>query len=134
MKMKGLRSNIILEDIDITPLLKAYKALDMALNTANSQLERDGAIQRFEFTFELVWKILKRVLKFKGMEINNPRDVFRESVKQGLIENVEVWFEFIKKRNLTVHTYNEEYAMEIFESLPKFKTEVQKLIEKLIKL
>ena len=120
--------------IDIASLLKAYKSFESALKQINSELERDGAIQRFEFTFELAWKTLKRILAFKGLDINNPRDVFREAAKQRLIDNIEGWFEFIKKRNLTVHTYNEEYAIEIFESLPKFKTEVQKLIETITKL
>ena len=108
--------------------------LENALKQINTELERDGAIQRFKFTFELSWKTLKRILTFKGLDVNNHRDVFRESAKQGLIENVEDWFEFIKKRNLTIHTYNEEYAVEIFESLTQFKIEVQKLIETITKL
>jgi len=126
--------NIILGEINITSLLKAHKLLENALKQINTELERDGAIQRFKFTFELSWKTLKRILTFKGLDVNNHRDVFRESAKQGLIENVEDWFEFIKKRNLTIHTYNEEYAVEIFESLTQFKIEVQKLIETITKL
>lgn len=125
---------IILDKIIITPLLRAQKTLESALQEAESDLERDGAIQRFEYTYELIWKILKKILSFKGVNVNSPRDVFREAAKQGLIEDPKIWFEFIKKRNLTVHTYNEDDAEEIFECLPKFRDELSKVIEKIKKL
>jgi nucleotidyltransferase substrate binding protein (TIGR01987 family) len=124
----------ILGGIIITPLIKAKNAFDQALVEAKSELERDGAIQRFEFTFELTWKILKKVLAFNGIEANNPRDVFREAAKQGLILDPVIWFEFIRKRNLTVHTYDQSVAVEIFNGLPEFKSELDNLIEKLLKL
>lgn len=125
---------IILENINITPLIKATKQFKKGILTAKGKLERDGAIQRFEFTFELIWKTLKRILAFNGITVNNPRDVFREAAKQNLINDPLVWFEFIKKRNLTVHTYNEECSDEIFESLPSFDKELDKVIEKILRL
>lgn len=129
--MKNIDKNIILEQIDISSLIKAFEFFKNALPNISTDLERDGAIQRFEYTFELTWKTLKKVLAVKGLYINNPRDVFRDAAQTGLIEEIEPWFEFIKMRNLTVHTYNEDYALEIFQSLPKFKTETEKLISKL---
>ncbi len=125
---------IILGKIIITPLLKAQKTLEEALKEAESDLERDGAIQRFEYTYELIWKVLKKILSFKGVDVNSPRDVFRESAKQGIIEDPKIWFEFVKKRNLTVHTYNEDDAEEIFECLPCFRDELSKVVEKIKKL
>lgn len=95
---------LILGKIIITPLLKAQKTLESALEEAESNLERDGAIQRFEYTYELIWKVLKKILSFKDVNVNSPRDVFREAAKQGIIEDPKIWFEFIKKRNLTVYT------------------------------
>ncbi|MFH1644774.1 MAG: nucleotidyltransferase substrate binding protein [bacterium] len=120
--------------IIITPLLKAQKIFNSALQEVENDLERDGAIQRFEYTYELIWKNLKKILSFKGIIANSPRDVFREAAKQDLIDDPEIWFEFIKKRNLTVHTYNQDDAEEIFESLPRFKEELSKVIEKIKKL
>lgn len=95
---------IILGNLVITPLIKAQKTFEQALKQANSELERDGAIQRFGYTYELVWKTLKRILSFKGVDVNSPRDVFREAAKQKLIDDPMIWFTFIKQRNLTTHT------------------------------
>lgn len=117
------------EQLYLEPLLKAAKVFSEGLAEASSDLQRDGVIQRFEFTFELAWKTLKRVLALKGIEANSPRDVFREAARQKLIDDPLVWFDFIQKRNLTVHTYNRECAAEIFESLPLFEGEIRKLIE-----
>ena len=122
------KENEILGCIDISSLIKAIGTFKKGLKSAKTELERDGVIQRFEFTYELVWKTLKRILKFKGLEFSSPRDVFRESAKQGLINNIEIWFKFIKKRNLTVHTYNADCANEIFKSLPTFEKELDEFL------
>ncbi|MCF7800131.1 nucleotidyltransferase substrate binding protein [Candidatus Babeliales bacterium] len=125
---------LIFDKILITPLLKAQEKFNQALDQAKTELERDGAIQRFEFTYELIWKVLKKILDYKGLNVNSPRDVFRLAAKEGFIEDPKIWFGFLEKRNLTVHTYNQEYADEIFESLPKFKEELSKVVNKIKKL
>jgi nucleotidyltransferase substrate binding protein (TIGR01987 family) len=120
--------------IDITPLIKAQLAFNKALAEAKSDLERDGAIQRFEFTYKLLWKMLKKILAVKGLDINNPRDVFRAAAKEGLIDDIKFWFEVLKKRNLTTHTYSEQYAVEVFEFLPQVQPQLAEIIEKIKKL
>ena len=60
---------IILDDINVTPLLKAHDTFKHGLKIAHSQLERDGVIQRFEYTLELSWKLLRKILKFKGIKL-----------------------------------------------------------------
>ena len=122
---------LILGHLDITPLLKAQIAFEQAIEQAETQLECDGAIQRFEFTYELVWKTLRRILLFKGIEVITPRDIFRQAASMGLIDDLVVWFEFIKKRNLTSYTYNQDVAQDIFEELPKFKEELTKVVDKI---
>jgi nucleotidyltransferase substrate binding protein (TIGR01987 family) len=75
----------------------------------------DAAIQRFEFTYELAWKLMKAYLEFSGrVEVNSPRSAFKEAFAAGLIINGETWIDMIQDRNLTVHTYDEKTAIEIF--------------------
>lgn len=83
-----------------------------------SDLEKEGIIQRFEYTFDLAWKTLKDYLKLQGYtDITGSRDTFREAFSLGLIEDGDIWMEMIESRNLTSHTYNEETASEILESI-----------------
>lgn len=124
-------TKIILENINITPLIKAQAFLQAAIDEAKSQLEKAGAIQSFEMTYELAWKIIKRVLAYRGMDVASPREVFRAAAQEKLIDNPEVWFEFIHYRNLTVHVYNQAIASEVFSFLPMFSAEIIKLISKL---
>ena len=80
-----------------------------------SELEKEGLIQRFEYTHELAWKVMKDYLEYQGTtDIGGSRDATREAFKIGLIENGEIWMDMIKSRNLTTHTYNEATAEEIF--------------------
>lgn len=83
-----------------------------------SRLEKQGAIQAFEFTHELAWKTLKDFLQSRGNpELFGSRDVTREAFKLGLIEDGQSWMEMIKSRNLTSHTYDETTADEILEMI-----------------
>ena len=120
---------LILGQIDISSLLKAHASWMESLDKAHSLLERDGAIQRFEYSYELFWKTLRRILKFKGKICNSPRDVFREAAADGLLDNPKFWFNVIEKRNQTTHTYNEETAEMIFEELPAIAEAMKVVLE-----
>lgn len=109
---------IICNHIDVSPLLKAFKKLEEA-PSASTELEEEGAIQRFEYTFELFWKTLKRVLAFKGKTVNSPRETFREAAAENLIDGPTIWFEYLELRNLASHTYNEANADKIFAKIPE---------------
>ena len=79
-----------------------------------SDLERDGLIQRFEFTFELAWKTLKGIFEDEGLTgLNSPKTVLREAFSAGLIEDEELWLLMLNDRNSTSHVYNEKLAIEI---------------------
>lgn len=79
-----------------------------------SQLEKQGLIQGFEFTFELGWNVLRDFLRAQGTkEIFGSRDTIREAFNAGLIEDGDAWMEMLKDRNLTSHTYNEDVAEKI---------------------
>ncbi len=115
--------------IDISPLLSAYSQFHEALQITKSDLEKAGTIQYFEFTYELAWKTMKRVLNYRGKDLNSPRPVLREAALEKLIEDPEVWFDFTKDRNETVRTYNKSVANSIFQDLHLFDIEMKKLIQ-----
>ena len=69
---------------------------------------KEGIIQRFEFTHELAWKVLKDYLEYEGFtNITGSRTATREAFNKNLLENGEIWMEMIESRNNTVHTYQE---------------------------
>lgn len=76
---------------------------------------KEGIIQRFEYTHELAWNVMKDFLENAGNnQIFASRDATREAFSKGLIINGDIWMEMIKSRNQTSHTYNEATADEIF--------------------
>jgi nucleotidyltransferase substrate binding protein (TIGR01987 family) len=70
---------------------------------------KEGIVQRFEFTHELAWKVLKDYLLYEGIQnVTGSRSATREAFKMGLLNEGQKWMEMIESRNNTVHTYNEE--------------------------
>ena len=93
-------------------LLKLQAALEKDISA--DELYLDGLIQRFEFCFELSWKLIKAFLDYEGVEVNSPRSAIRKAFQTELITNVEAWLDMLEKRNLSSHTYDEETAKEIY--------------------
>lgn len=106
------------------------EALDEYGRSPNLMI-RDGAIQRFEFTFELAWKTLKEFCDQKGNSANNPRDIFRLSADHGFIDDPLPWFNFLDNRNMASHLYDESEMKKVFSDLPSFVSEIEKIIVKL---
>ena len=75
---------------------------------ALSQLEREGVIQRFEYTFELAWNLLKDRLEYDGIVLPTvtPRHVIRQAFQARLIQDGDVWIDMLTDRNLMSHTYD----------------------------
>ena len=67
----------------------------------------DLVVKRFEFTFEMSWKALKRYLSFLGIESKSPRMVFKDAYAQEILTNEAIWLDMIEQRNLSSHVYNE---------------------------
>ena len=88
---------------------------------------KEGIIQRFEFTHELGWKVLKDYLEYEGFQnITGSRSATREAFNKGLIQNGQIWMDMIESRKLTVHTYQhtileEEFLKIIKIYFPQFK-------------
>ena len=99
-----------------------HKALDRLAEVVNemdkrqlNDFEADGLIQRFEFTFELAWKLIKSYAEYQGTdkEIMGSRDAVRWAFENHLISDSATWMEMIKRRNDTSHTYDEDTAAEV---------------------
>lgn len=79
-----------------------------------NEIEVQGIIQSFEFTFELSWKTLKDYLESQGVEANFPREAIKKAFHYEIIENGECWLEMLTNRNLLAHTYDEELAQKAY--------------------
>ena len=130
------------ERLDISPFSKAIARLEEGLeryeqNTADDQI-RDGLVQRFEFTYELSHKMLKRHLKMTSpspdiYESMNFQDIIRTGNVQGLLLGEWIdWKLYREKRAKTSHTYDEEVALDVAAIIPQFLREACFLSDKLI--
>lgn len=72
-----------------------------------NDFERDGLVQRFEFTHELAWKLMKAYAEYQGHDgIAGSRDATRKAFEMGLIDDGQAWMDMIKSRNETSHNYD----------------------------
>jgi len=95
-----------------------------------SELEEQGLIQAFEYTYELGWNTLKDFMEYQGQtDIYGSRDTIRKAFQLGLIENGEGWMDMYKSRTQTSHTYNEETAREIVTAITTRYAELFRSLE-----
>ena len=112
---------------------KAFSQFEKAVDLENySDLEREGLIQRFEYTYELAWNTIKDFLEEQGYrDITGSKDAIKKAFQTGLIQDGDLWMNMITSRSLTSHTYNEETAEEIAESIKdEYFDQFQKLINR----
>lgn len=102
----------------ITKLTEAIKYIDTEFENADDVLEeiiKEGLIQRFEYTYEMAWNVMKDYALYQGnTDIGGSRDAIRYAFSTNLVADGDMWMEMIKSRIKTLHTYNEETAQEIF--------------------
>jgi len=102
------------EYINQTLLIKDEKKLNDVLD----EIVKEGLIQRFEYTHELAWNVMKDYALYQGNSmIGGSRDATREALQLKIITQGETWMEMIGSRNKTSHTYNEQTADEIYNSI-----------------
>ncbi len=106
---------------------KALSRLAIGIKKAKDQLDNDGVIQRFEFTFELLWKTLRLFLLSEGIITKSPKEALKESFRFGLIEDEEIFLDMLDDRNQTSHIYSEDVSKEIVLRIKKFY--LSKLLE-----
>lgn len=116
-------------------LTLARKALDtlneIILIQAPNAIERDATIQRFEYSFEAVWKAVKRHLNLvEGIDVSSSKAVIRASLEVGLLDETTCRqaLAMVDDQNLTSHTYNEKLADEILDRIPQHAQVMNKWI------
>ena len=113
---------------------KAFKTLQDIFKEPYSIIVRDAAIQRFEYTFEALWKFMQTYLREKeGTVVNSPKTAFRELLPLGFLSEDEVagFLEMTDSRNDTVHTYKEIVAQMIYGRLPDYVILMEKVLKEL---
>ncbi|MBU1045963.1 nucleotidyltransferase substrate binding protein [Patescibacteria group bacterium] len=114
---------------------KAVARLKDVLEQEKNEYIRDSAIQRFEFTFDLSWKLIKTFLEEnRGIICASPKGCFREAYTQSVLDYDECWIEMTDTRNKTAHIYKEEFADEIYSRMSVYLNLFNGLIERLEKL
>lgn len=129
-----------MKNLDLSSFKKALTSLEQAIKRSikepDDDMIRDSVIQRFEYTYELSWKMLKRKLEQDAaspatIDALSFKDLIREGAERGYIRRPEAWFEYRNQRNITSHVYNEQKAQSVYEAAVKFLDDAQELFSEL---
>jgi len=122
--------------LDFSSLAKALSSLSAALAASGTrpgdEFVRDASIQRFEYTYELCVKFLRRQLEAMSdspadVDALGYRDMIRHGVERGLLGVEAPWFYYRELRNITAHVYDPAKAARVFDALPEFLRDAQAL-------
>lgn len=126
--------------LDLSALEKAIASLRRAVVRSAQAPEdteiRDAVIQRFEYTYELCWKMLKRRIELDSpnpaaVDAMSFKDLLRDGAERGLIEDVEKWMIYRDQRNITAHTYDEQKAASVHRTAIGFVDDAEDLFLRL---
>jgi nucleotidyltransferase substrate binding protein (TIGR01987 family) len=110
---------------------ESFESLGDALNRLEEALKMtpdehqiviDATIQRFEFTFELFWKTLKRFILLEGIETKTPRETLETAYRLKWIQDEKLWIQMLKDRNETSHIYDKDMATEIYKRIKNYSS------------
>lgn len=126
--------------LDFSPLNKALQSLNRAIRrsqaTPDDEELRDAVIQRFEYTYELSWKMLKRQIEQESPDPSlidhlSFRDLLRDGAERGIIKDVERWMDYREARNITAHTYDDQKAQSVYSAAIDFFDDATALLKAL---
>ncbi len=127
--------------LDISPLINAIARLSEGLQRYQQDITdiqiRDGLVQRFEFTYEISHKMLKRYLEQSSaspdqFDVMPFADLIRTANEQGLLQGAwPAWRGYRDMRSKTSHTYDEDIALQVVAGIPAFLAEAQFLAAQL---
>ena len=97
----------------------ALSRLEESLQENPTDIIIDGCLHRFEFTFELAWKVIKSYLEYMGVaeKTGSPRETIQNGFKEGIIIDGEGWIEMMISRNSLSHLYDEGESRKIYENI-----------------
>lgn len=94
------------------------EGVDLYSSRPLSNMEKQGLIKSFEFTYELSWNLMRDYSLYQGyQEIRGSRDAIRQAISMDLISDGETWMNMLESRNITAHTYDEKTADDILEKI-----------------
>ncbi|MDH5497057.1 MAG: nucleotidyltransferase substrate binding protein [Nitrospira sp.] len=96
----------------------AITRLSEALSAPVTDLTRDASIQRFEFCFELAWKVIQERARAEGLDCQSPKGCLKMAYKNSWITDETGWLAMLEDRNRTAHTYDETLAKDVYRRLP----------------
>ena len=139
--MKGMGLLYMKKLDNFANCLDILKQADFELADSND-IYRMGVVGQFNLTFELAWKALQEVLRMHGVEgaeTGSPREILQVGYKVGFVNDSSVWLLMLKKRNTSIHIYNEEEIDELIvfirdSFIPAFTDLEETLQEKLIEV
>ncbi len=99
---------------------QAIARFSEALDAPESDLTRDAAIQRFEFCFELAWKVIQERARAEGLDCQSPKGCLKLAYKNGWIAEEAGWVSMLEDRNRTAHTYDETLAKDVYRRFPMY--------------
>jgi len=126
----------------LTPLARAIASLRRGVDRSRLEPDdeevRDAVIQRFEYTYELCWRMLKRQIERESatpVEVDRLgfRDLMRVGAERGYIADPERWFRYREARNVTSHTYDEAKAKVVYRTATTFLDDAQLLYDALLR-
>lgn len=121
-------------NLSLKPFEDALETLRKAVERPPaSELERDGVIQRFEYSFEMAWKSIRAVLAALGRaEVSgSPRPLLRDAHQEGWIQDLDEWFRFLDARNESTHSYHQLTANEVHQAAIRFPKAAGELLGRL---
>jgi len=126
--------------LDLTSLKLAIASLGRGIARSKTAPEdeelRDAVIQRFEYTYDLCWRMLKRRIELdaavpSAVDAMSFRELMRDAGERGLVDDVARWFVYREQRNVTSHIYDSRKAAEVYATALEFLADAQSLLDRL---
>jgi nucleotidyltransferase substrate binding protein (TIGR01987 family) len=119
-------------DLKLQQFKQALAKLIDAKNQPKTEFIRDSVIKRFEFCFDLSWKLIKTCLEVKnGVVCVSPKNCFREAYANSILSNETDWLALTELRNQLAHIYREQVADEAYDQMDAIILNFQSLVAKI---
>lgn len=109
-------------------LKRALERLEETVSFPDELPYKESTVQRFEFTFELAWKVMQDLVRDAGMDYRGPKGVIRAAAQLSLVDDPETWFEYLQDRNEMTHMYKMVVLERVFGRVPGFIELVKKFV------